>query len=486
MHASVKHIFTVAAFLGAMTVPAYADTAFTDLPEGHWAYDAVEQLVAEGIITGYPDGTFRGSRTMTRYEIATIVARAAKKIPEDGRGAVLNNLISEFEPELQALGARVDNAEGRINTLEKNLGGWKISGELRFDAVYFDKQSGEGGKTDNGYTLDRARIFLHRDLPDGISFDARWHRDTFDRYYLTINDTANIEGLKTLIGAFSRNWENYDQLYNLGELDSMMMDCTYRGFDFQYTKGSFLLEGIVASDRGNYNMGSETKGIYRDTKSEDLYGARLKYNFGEKLWISANALWSSGPDEEYNTYWAAVGYTLFPGVQIRAAYFVQDIDEEYIEENDLYGDDSPTTWKVILDIDQNVLKFTSLWVEYVQLDAGFILHNYPWGYASNVFPGQLPSYLEGKNAADVDVFLIRADQKLNAKWTTKERYLIYDTDDGDAKEWGIALRLQYSPTLSFELGYVDYDGRFTSGDDGYVIEPDYDNKLIRLQTWFHF
>ena len=62
----------VAAVLAAtaMSSTAFAATnPFKDLPEGHWAYDAVNMLAEDGVIEGYGDGTFNGTKTMNRYEM---------------------------------------------------------------------------------------------------------------------------------------------------------------------------------------------------------------------------------------------------------------------------------------------------------------------------------------------------------------------------------------------------------------------------------
>ena len=50
--------------------------SFSDVPQGHWAYEALDYLAQHGVIEGYKDGTFQGNRTMTRYEMASIVANA--------------------------------------------------------------------------------------------------------------------------------------------------------------------------------------------------------------------------------------------------------------------------------------------------------------------------------------------------------------------------------------------------------------------------
>ncbi|MCX7796392.1 MAG: S-layer homology domain-containing protein [bacterium] len=52
----------------------------SDVPQNHWAYEAVELLIKEGIIKGYPDGTFRGNQTLTRYELAMIIAKLLELI----------------------------------------------------------------------------------------------------------------------------------------------------------------------------------------------------------------------------------------------------------------------------------------------------------------------------------------------------------------------------------------------------------------------
>ena len=71
-------------------------TMFPDVPENHWAYEAVEAMAKSGLVKGYPDGEFKGDRTMTRYEFAQIVYNAIQAGAEvDAR------LVQEFQPELQ-------------------------------------------------------------------------------------------------------------------------------------------------------------------------------------------------------------------------------------------------------------------------------------------------------------------------------------------------------------------------------------------------
>ena len=67
----------------ALAVPAFAaghHGSFTDVPDDHWAYDAINSLVAAGVVEGYPDGEYKGQQSMTRYEMAVMVSRALDNI----------------------------------------------------------------------------------------------------------------------------------------------------------------------------------------------------------------------------------------------------------------------------------------------------------------------------------------------------------------------------------------------------------------------
>ena len=84
---------------------------FPDVPENHWAYEAVSRLAGNDIIQGYPDGEFHGDRTMTRYEMAEIIYNALSRGAEAEK-----ELVEEFKPELQAMAASekatAEKAEG--------------------------------------------------------------------------------------------------------------------------------------------------------------------------------------------------------------------------------------------------------------------------------------------------------------------------------------------------------------------------------------
>ena len=94
-------VLAMAMALG-VTASAYAANPFSDVPAGHWAYDSIDKLAAAGVIDGMGDGTYQGAKTMTRYEMAQIVAKAMAKGAAD-----LEKLQAEFAEELNYLGVRV-------------------------------------------------------------------------------------------------------------------------------------------------------------------------------------------------------------------------------------------------------------------------------------------------------------------------------------------------------------------------------------------
>jgi len=121
--------------------PALAQQPFSDVPTNHWAYNAVNDLAEQGLLEGYPDGTFKGKQALTRYEFAQAIARMMDRLeqmkgiqgppgppgpPGTGGGAgltpeqqaMLDKLAKEFGPELQALRSDLNALTKRVEDLE--------------------------------------------------------------------------------------------------------------------------------------------------------------------------------------------------------------------------------------------------------------------------------------------------------------------------------------------------------------------------------
>ena len=133
----MKKILALAA-VAALTagVSAYAANPFSDVTADDWAYQAVSDLSAQGVVEGYPDGTFKGERNMTRYELAQIVARLMAKEDQLNaeQQATLDKLAGEYADELANLGVRVSNLEKKVGNLY-----WSGDARMRYTASSSDK-----------------------------------------------------------------------------------------------------------------------------------------------------------------------------------------------------------------------------------------------------------------------------------------------------------------------------------------------------------
>ena len=150
-------VLAMAMALG-VTASAYAANPFSDVPAGHWAYDAVNKLAAEGVVDGYPDGTYGGDKLMTRYEMAQIVAKAMAK------GANVDKLAAEFADELDSLGVRVAN-------LEKKSDNVKITGQIRASYRDVDDKGHEGRL--------RTRLFVNGTINEDWTYIGRFENSQY-------------------------------------------------------------------------------------------------------------------------------------------------------------------------------------------------------------------------------------------------------------------------------------------------------------------
>jgi hypothetical protein len=141
-----KVALSIAALLVLAVVSPAFSQPFADVPTDHWAFDAIAELAAKGLVEGYPDGTFKGDRAMTRYEMAMVVARILARVeaikippppppvkippPEVTRADIqtLQRLINEFRAELAALGVRVTAVEEELAAVRARLDNTKVTG----------------------------------------------------------------------------------------------------------------------------------------------------------------------------------------------------------------------------------------------------------------------------------------------------------------------------------------------------------------------
>ena len=140
----MKKILALAA-VAALTagVSAYAANPFSDVTPSDWAYQAVVDLSEQGVVEGYPDGTFKGERNITRYEMAQIIARMLAKEDQLNaeQRATLDKLAGEYADELANLGVRVSNLEKKVGNIY-----WSGDARMRYQSKSLDQKDGWNGR----------------------------------------------------------------------------------------------------------------------------------------------------------------------------------------------------------------------------------------------------------------------------------------------------------------------------------------------------
>ncbi|WP_281519288.1 S-layer homology domain-containing protein [Acidaminococcus timonensis] len=313
-------VFAMAMALG-VSATAFAANPFSDLPAGHWAYGAVAKLAAAGVVDGYPDGTFKGDKTMTRYEMAQIVAKALAK----GAIGADDKLVSEFADELDNLGVRVAK-------LEKNADNVKITGNIR---THYYHRTGDFGKESTSKT--RSRLFFTGEVNDNWHYvgmlennqvwnnsgkDDSGDNDTsFQRAYLTGNlgvvnmtlgryngiyaegnvyDTrvdavnANVKSGATYFGATWGKMANKD---TFGYSNAAAAAAAIRaGKDVDKVKAAYdgaskavageYVDAVIGTDLGNWNLEAnyiKARNINRAwmVGTDDIWTAAATYKVGD-------------------------------------------------------------------------------------------------------------------------------------------------------------------------------------------------------------
>ena len=305
-------VLAMAMALG-VTASAYAANPFSDVPAGHWAYDAVNKLAAEGVVDGYPDGTYGGDKLMTRYEMAQIVAKAMAK------GANVDKLAAEFADELDSLGVRVAN-------LEKKADNVKITGQIR--ASYKDV---DGDKNGHAGQL-RNRLFVNGAINEDWTYTGRLQN---------IQTYTNESGDDDL----EMNWAFVSGRVGGVKVDAGRMDFTYSDVVDMRADGVKLVYGDdvkltgwaykAASD--NYVSGSQFdkeifgddgKGNAKDTLVESgdrFYTVGVEANIGV---VDTAVRYYNADNWRNQEIWeAAVAGEVVKDLTLKGAYFYGDADD---------------------------------------------------------------------------------------------------------------------------------------------------------------
>jgi len=178
MKRTLKYALT--AVLGSvLVVPAMAQDNFPDVPDNHWAYEALARMKREGLLVGYPDGLYRGGRPASRYELAVaihatyvnlrnLIDGLQRQIDEIKQGRDGSQAIDELRTALTALQNEVANMRGWGNDIA-DLRRLTETFQRELQALGVDV---EAMKRDLADLNDRVTKLERRKLPVDISGDV--------------------------------------------------------------------------------------------------------------------------------------------------------------------------------------------------------------------------------------------------------------------------------------------------------------------------
>ena len=465
---------------------------------------------------------FKGAQPATRYEMASIVARALVTVDAEKASKqdleLLKKLVMEFKDELDALGVKVDSLDKRVAVLEDGLGGWKVRGTFWFDATFADSDNGYNSYTGQGndteFSKQRFRLYLTKQIDENTSFYAElragenendgWGRG--DMYNARIRDmyvdTLLWNSVGFRVGRFSVDFEGDHGLY----IDNEPIFGDYRVDGFQFTKqwNTVSAKAIIGRNIGGNGFkaldNSDGLDVIDGYEGNFMnYAVDLTWQPNEAFFIGINGNWmvedSNDPtfgNMDASTYSVYASYNFTPAIALQGIYYFQDLDDGWATEfGNTNFEDSPQAWRATLDLKQDLLKFTGLRFEYQQLDNTFIGQNDP--YNIGVDTGEYATIMHNFGEADIDgttsLFFVYAEQKWSEKWSSYLRYGHADFDTNwldDADNYGIGITYQYTPAIAFRLAYdfVDYGSGNQNGRGGDAYNDD--ESVIQFRTVINF
>ena len=399
----MKKILAIAA-AAALTagVSAFAANPFSDVSTDDWAYQAVSDLSDQGVVEGYPDGTFKGERNITRYELAQIIARLMAKEDQLNaeQRATLDKLAGEYADELANLGVRVSN-------LEKKVGNIYWSGDARMQ--YQHNLDGAKDHTDtwNG----RMRINVKGQVNDQVTVNGRFVNEmdfkdsdssstTMDRIYSqwTPNDktTVNIGRFGVALDQTGTFWDEdgiFDGVNAAWDNGKIGVEAGYGRFKSGY-KDSLLgyVEGHE-DEEGNKEPWTSDGFAWKDQASTEAWYAKLTGHVAEGADVSAFYM---EPTHNFNSADYVGGkaegaYTGDKNAKVWGIGTTVDLggnftlDGDYVKtqwsgkadvDGKIYKADDPALWTAGLTygaVDTDKPGTWQLGVHYVKADAGAML-----------------------------------------------------------------------------------------------------------------
>ena len=317
-----KHLAVLAATAVLGVTSAFAANPFSDVTPQDWAYQAVAQLASQGIVNGYPDGTFKGQQNITRYEMAQMVAKALVRQDrvDAEQNAIINRLANEFSAELNNLGVRV-------STLENKVGNFKFTGDARL------RYTGKNDARDSKFDY-RGRVKFEATVNDNTKAVVRLAgskefgaegapKAELDRVYVQHNFgkyATVVAGRQDLIVGNGLAFDGtFEGVVATAGKDKLNASVAY-GYLQSGTYGKLELDKATRAENSQvtvYQLNTmpteklAVKGFYADAHEKNVhnaYGASLDLKLGNKVWAGGEYVKTETQGANGEAWTAGLGY----------------------------------------------------------------------------------------------------------------------------------------------------------------------------------
>ena len=354
----MKKILAMAAVAAlAAGASAYAANPFADVSTSDWAYQAVADLSDQGIVEGYPDGTFKGQTNITRYEMAQIIARLMAKEDQYNaeQRATIDKLAGEYADELDSLGVRVSN-------LEKKVGNISWSGDARMRYRSLDNSSKESWD-------GRLRINMKGQVNDNTTVNARlstgnvdWKGDSNgDVHAEVLNVNHDFGAWDVTLGRFGNNFGNQGGwLYgNADGFDGAQVAAELGKVNLAVGYGQFNAGSYTSIGTGDNGANESFDGL----QNQDVFYAKADADLGV-VDVYANYISLQEQAEEYGDMevWGVGAIVPIQDFRVFGEYWKNTTNPEV-----LGVDLEDTAWNVGVGYGKRDLKKVGSW----QLDVAY-------------------------------------------------------------------------------------------------------------------
>jgi hypothetical protein len=469
------------------------------------------------MIAGYPDGQFKGSQSLTRYEAASIIARVIASFNKSKASAqdmeTLRKLAVEFKDELDVLGVQTGDIEKDMALFKEHLGGWRMSGNICMDVDYknaegyglFSENIGNIGFGDARFNFERwygnrneyyflaqLRATNGNGIDEHAPYLDLYHFYTRIPFYFGSFITVGNAGANDLDARFAYLTPGSGRYSTWGWFDDSPLHMIRVDMNFVVLNFSAYIAHGTVDGAGGTILKSGIWEPYSPDAWNILTNLDVKLNQAFGFGIGAQYLshddWNiDSPINNFEgrawrdifTSWLGLDYNISDRAKIHGIVYYQTARTE----DDYWGSGSTTdrpdggiAWRAALEINQNVLSLTSLYAEYMRVPSGFFAL---YGIENNMllcdaeyepvsFFGNVANY-------DISMWKIGANQRWNDKFSSWLYYADvngsasagYSMIDAGLRQYGAGIEYTCNSNVMFGLNYLKWEGKDDWSDKSY-------------------